>query len=177
MWIITNCGKLLKRYQTILPVSWETWMRTKKQQLEPCMEHLMGSRLRKEDDRAVCCHPACLTYMLSTSWERPGCWVTSWNQDKREKHQQSQICRWYHPYRRKWREIEEPLHESERGERKSWLKTNIQKSKIMACGPITLWQRDGETMETVTHFIFLGSKITADGDCSHVWQNQYSIIK
>ena len=44
------------------------------------------------------------------------------------------------------------------------LKLNIQKSKIMACGPITSWQKDGETMETVTHFIFLGSKITADGD-------------
>ena len=47
------------------------------------------------------------------------------------------------------------------------LKPNIQKTKIMASGPITLWQIDGETMETVTDFIFLGSKITADGDCSH----------
>jgi len=44
------------------------------------------------------------------------------------------------------------------------LKFNIQKTKIMASGPITSWQIDGETMETVTHFIFLGSKITADGD-------------
>ena len=47
------------------------------------------------------------------------------------------------------------------------LKLNIQKTKIMASGPITSWQIDGETMETVTAFIFLGSKITADGDCSH----------
>ena len=47
------------------------------------------------------------------------------------------------------------------------LKLNIQKIKIMASGPITSWQMDGETMETVTDFIFLGSKITADGDCSH----------
>ena len=47
------------------------------------------------------------------------------------------------------------------------LKLNIQKTKIMASGPITSWQIDGETMETVTEFIFLGSKITADGDCSH----------
>ena len=47
------------------------------------------------------------------------------------------------------------------------LKLNIQKSKIMASGPITSWQIDGETMETVTDFIFLGSKITAHGDCSH----------
>ena len=50
---------------------------------------------------------------------------------------------------------------------KAGLKLNIQKTKIMASGPITSWQIDGETMETVTHFIFLGSKITADGDCSH----------
>ena len=47
------------------------------------------------------------------------------------------------------------------------LKLNIQKTKIMASGPITSWQRDGETVETVTDFIFLGSKISADGDCSH----------
>ena len=46
------------------------------------------------------------------------------------------------------------------------LKLNIQKTKIMAFGPITSWQIDGETMETVTDFIFLGSKITADGDCN-----------
>ena len=47
------------------------------------------------------------------------------------------------------------------------LKLNIQKTKIMASGPITSWQMDGETMETLADFIFLGSKITADGDCSH----------
>ena len=47
------------------------------------------------------------------------------------------------------------------------LKLNIQKTSIMASGPITSWQIDGETVETVTDFIFLGSKITADSDCSH----------
>ena len=47
------------------------------------------------------------------------------------------------------------------------LKLNIQKKKIMASGPITSWEIDGETMETVSDFLFLGSKITADGDCSH----------
>ena len=47
------------------------------------------------------------------------------------------------------------------------LKLNIQKTKIMACGPITSWQIDGERVETVADFILLGSKITADGDCSH----------
>ena len=50
---------------------------------------------------------------------------------------------------------------------KAGFKLNIQKMKIMASGPITSWQIDGETAETVTDFIFLGSKITADGDCSH----------
>ena len=54
----------------------------------------------------------------------------------------------------------------EEGE-KVGLKLNIQKTKIMASGPITSWQIDGETMETVRDFIFLGSKITADGDCNH----------
>ena len=47
------------------------------------------------------------------------------------------------------------------------LKLNIQKTKIMTSGPITSWERDGETVETVSDFIFLGSKITEDGDCSH----------
>ena len=50
---------------------------------------------------------------------------------------------------------------------KAGLTLNIQKMKIMASGPITSWPIDGETMETVTNFIFLGSKITADGDCNH----------
>ena len=50
---------------------------------------------------------------------------------------------------------------------KAGLKLNIQKTKIMASGPMSSWQVDGETMETVTDFIFLGSKITANGDCSH----------
>ena len=76
----------------------------------------------------------------------------------------------------------------ERGEWKVGLKLNIQKTKIMASGPITSWQIDGETVETVADFIFLGSKITADGDCSHeierrlllgrkVMTNLYSILK
>ena len=50
---------------------------------------------------------------------------------------------------------------------KAGLKLNIQKTKIMASGPVTSWQIDGETVETVSDFIFLGSKITADGDCGH----------
>ena len=52
------------------------------------------------------------------------------------------------------------------------LKLNIQKTKIMVSGPFTSWQIDGETVETVTDFIFMGSKITADGDCSHEIKRQ-----
>ena len=58
---------------------------------------------------------------------------------------------------------------------KAGLKLNIQKTKIMASGPITSWQIDGETMETVTDFIFLGFKITADGDFSHEIKRWFSL--
>ena len=58
---------------------------------------------------------------------------------------------------------------------KAGLKLNIQKMKIMASGPIASWQIDGETMETVADFIFLGSKITADGDCSHEIKDTFSL--
>ena len=66
------------------------------------------------------------------------------------------------------------------GSEKAGLKLNIQKTKIMASGLITSWQIDGETMETVTDFVFLGSRITADGDCSHEikmlapWKKSYN---
>ena len=55
------------------------------------------------------------------------------------------------------------------------LKLNIQKMKIMASSPMTSWQTDGETVEPVSDFIFLGSKITADGDCSHEIKDAYSL--
>ena len=94
-------------------------------------------------------------------------WSTSWNQDCQEKYQWPKINRWNHGYGRKQRRTKEPLDESERRVWKSWLKTQLQKNKIMASSPITSWQTDGETMEIVRNFIFLGSKITADSDYSH----------
>ena len=94
-------------------------------------------------------------------------WSTNWNHDCWEKYQYSQIHRWHHTYGRKWRRTKEPLDESERGEWRSWLKTQYSENKIMAPCPITSWQINGETMETVSDFILGGSKITADGDCSH----------
>ena len=64
-------------------------------------------------------------------------------------------------------ELKSPLMKVKKESENVGLKLSIQKMKIMACGPITSWQTDGETMETVTEFIFLGSQIIADGDCSH----------
>ena len=64
-------------------------------------------------------------------------------------------------------ELESLLIKVKEESEKVGLKLNIQKTEIMASGPITSWQIDGETMETVTDFIFFGFKITADGDCSH----------
>jgi len=74
-----------------------------------------------------------------------------------------------------WR-TKEFLDECERGDEKIGLKLNIQKTKIMASGPITSWQIDGETMETVTDCILGGFKITADGDCSYEIKRCFFII-
>ena len=64
-------------------------------------------------------------------------------------------------------ELKSLLIKVQKESRKAGLKFSIQNTKIMASGPITSWQKDGETVETAADFIFLGSKITADGDCSH----------
>ena len=71
------------------------------------------------------------------------------------------------PYGRKQEELKSLVIKVKEESEKAGLKLNVQKTKIMTSSPITLWQIDGETMETVTDFIILGSKITADGDCSH----------
>ena len=157
VWIMTNCGKFLKRweYQTTLPASWEICMQVKKQQLELDMEQWTGSKLRKEYIKAVYCHPAYLTYMQTTMQKWVG-GITNWNQDCLEKHQKPQICRWHLPYGRKWRRTKEPPKESERGEWKSWLKLNIQKTKIVASNPITSWQIHGGNNWNSNILYFLG---------------------
>ena len=141
-------------------------MQAKKQQLEPDMEQQTGSKLGKEYIKAVYFHPAYLTYMQSTSWETLG-----WKKHKLESRSRRNINNLRYADTTLMAESEEELksllmkvkEESE----KVGLKLNIQKTKIMASGPITSWQIDGKTMETVTDFIFLGSKITVDGDHSH----------
>ena len=77
------------------------------------------------------------------------------------------FCWWYLSNGRKWTGTKEPLDECERESEKTDLKLNIQKTKIMASNPITSWQIDGEQVETVADFIFLGSKITVDSDGRH----------
>ena len=72
-------------------------------------------------------------------------------------------------------ELKSLLMKAKEDSEKVGLKPNIQKTKIMASGPITSRQIDGETVETVSDFIFLGSKITADGDCSHEFQDACSL--
>ena len=73
-------------------------------------------------------------------------------------------------------EVKSLLMRVEKKSEKAGLKLNIQKTKIVTSGPISSWQIDGETMETVRDFIFLGSKITLDGDCSHeILKDAYSL--
>ena len=90
------------------------------------------------------------------------------------------MCKWYHSNDRKQRGTKEPLNEGEEESEKAGLKLNIQKTKIMASGPITSWQIEGSgKVEAVTDFIFWGSKIIVDGDRSHkikllaVWKESY----
>ena len=77
------------------------------------------------------------------------------------------MCRLHYPMAESKEELKRLLMKVKEEREKVGLKLNIQKTKIMASGLITLWQIDGETMETVTDFILGGSKITTDGDCSH----------
>ena len=124
-----------------------------------------GSKLGKEYNKAVYCYLGYLTSIQSTSYEIPG-----WMNHKLESRLPGEILttsdmQINHINGRKWRP-KERLDKSERGEWKVGLKFKIQKTKIMASGPITSWQIDGETMETVRNFI-LDSQIIADGDCSH----------
>ena len=167
VWITTNYGKFLKRweYQTTLPATWEICLQVKKQQLEWHMEQQTGTKSEKEQVNAVYCHPAHLTYMQSTSWETLG-----WMKHKFESRLLGEISipsDIPHPSAESKEELKSLLMKVKEESEKVGLKVNIQKTKIMASSLITPWQIDGETMETVSDFILGGSKITADGDCSH----------
>ena len=132
------------------------------------MEKQTGSKLGKEYEKAISCHPADLPYMKSTSCEIPG-----WMKRKLElKIAGRNINNLRYAddttlMAESQEELKSLLMKVKEETENADLKLNIKKTKILAFGPITSWQIDGETMETVTDFIFLGSKITVDGDCSH----------
>ena len=138
-------------------------MQVRKQQLEPDMEQLTGSKLGKEYIKAVYCHPAYLTYMQSKS-----CKMLGWMKHKLESRllREISIISDTTLMAESKEELKSLLMKVKEESEKSGLKLNIQKTKIMVFCAITSWQIDGKIMETVTDFIFLGSKITADGDCS-----------
>ena len=141
-------------------------MQVRKQQLELDMEQQTGSKSGKEYVKAVYCHSAYLTYLQSTSREMLG-----WRKHKLESRLPGEISitsdMQMIPPMAESEELKSLLMKVKEESEKVGLKLNIQKIKIMASSPITSWQIDGETVETVRDFIFLGSKITSDGDCSH----------
>ena len=130
------------------------------------MEQWTGSKLGKGYAKAVYCHLAYLTYMQSTSYEMPGWMKLKLGIKIARRNSNNLRCTDDTTLMAESEELKNLLKVKE-GRENSDLKLNIQKTKIMASGPITSWQIDGETVETVADFIFYGSKITADGDCSH----------
>ena len=183
VWITTNCEKFWNRweYQSTLPASCKTCMQVRHGTMDWFQ---IGKGLRQGCMLSPCLFNLYPEYIL-------------WNA-RLDKHKLGSILageisitsnmRMIHLYSRKQRGTKQPLDEGERGDEKADLKLNIQKLKIMVSSPNTWWQIDGETMETVTDFIFLGSKITPGDDHSHeitrhlllgrkAMTNLYSILK
>ena len=141
-------------------------MQVKKQQLEMDMEQQTGSKLGKEYVKAVYCHPAYLTYMQSTSCEMPG-WMKHKLAGIKIAGRNINNLRYsdYTTLMAEREELKSLLMKLKEESGKVGLKLNIQKTKIMASGPITSWKIDGETMETVRDFIFWTPIYRFD--CSH----------
>ena len=182
VWITTNRGKFLKRweYQTTRTASWETCMQVKKQPLKLDMEQQTGSKLRKKYIKAAYCNPAYLTYMQSTSWEKLG-FIQAGIKMAARNINNLRYANDTTLMAESEEELKSLLMKVKEESEKAGLKLNIQKTKILASSPIISWQIDGETMETVRDFIFLDSKITADGDYNHeisfqklaLWKKSY----
>ena len=143
-------------------------MQVRKQQLELDTEQQTGAKLGKEYVKAVYCHPAYLTYyaeyiMRNTGLEeaQAGIKIAGRNINNLRYADDTTLMA------ESEEELKGLLMKVKEESEKVGLKLNIWKTKIMASGPITSWQIDGETVETMADFIFLGSKITPDGDCSH----------
>ena len=128
-------------------------MQVKKQQLEPDLEQKTGSKLRKENVKAIYCHPAYSTYMQRTSFEIPG-----WMKHKLESIARRNINNLRYAddttlMAESKEELKSLLVKLKDKSEKVYLQLNIQKTKIMASGPITSWQIEEETMETVTDYL------------------------
>ena len=142
-------------------------MQVKKQQLELDMEQQTGSKLGKEYVKVVYCHPTYLTYIQSIMRNagldeaQAGIKIAGRNINNLRYADDTTLMA------ESEEELKSLLMKVKGKSEKVGLKLNIQKSKIMASGPITSWQVDGDTLETVGDFVFLGSKISADGDWSH----------
>ena len=142
-------------------------MQVKNQKSEPNMEQWTGSKLGKEYIKAVYCHPADLTYMQYIMWNarhdeaQAGIKIVQRNISNIRYVDVTTLMA------ESEEEMKEPLDESERGEWKSWLKTQHSKNKDHGIQSHHFMVNRWKTMETVTDFIFLGSKITSDGDCGH----------
>ena len=141
-------------------------MQVRKQQLELDMEQQTGSKSGKVYIKAVYCHPAYLTsmqIMRNTGLEeaQAGIKIARRNINNLRYADDTTLMA------ESEEELNSLLMKVKEDSEKVGLKLNIQKTKITASGPITSWEIDGETVETVSDFILGGSKITADGDCSH----------
>ena len=141
-------------------------MQVRKQQLELDMEQQTGSKSGKEYVKAAHCHPIFNLYAEYIMWNagldeaQAGIKIAGRNINNLRYADDTTLMA-------ESEELKSLLMKMKEETEKVGLKLNIQETKIMALSPITSWQIDGETMETVTDFILRGSKITADGDCSH----------
>ena len=149
-------------------------MQVKQQQLELDVEQQTGSTLGKEYVKAVYCHLAYLTYAeyimrkAGLDEAQAGIMIAGRNINNVRYTEDTTLMA-------ESEELKSLLMNVKEQSEKVGLKLCIQKTKIMASIPITSWQINGETVETVTDFIFLGSKITAAGDCSHKIKNPCSL--
>ena len=152
-------------------------MQVKKEQLEPDMKQWTGSKLGKECIEAIYCDRTYLTYMQSTSCKMLG-WMKAQAEIKIAGRNINNNLRYADDttlMAESEEELKSLLMKVKEESEKAGLKLNIQKTKIMASSPITSWKIDGETVETVSDFIFWGFKITADGDCAMKLKDAYSL--
>ena len=154
-------------YQTTWPASLETYMQVRKQQLELDTEQQTGSKQERSTSRlyiVTCLFNLYAEYIMkNTGLEeaQAGIEIARRNINNLRYADNTTLMA------ESEEDLKSLLMEVKEESEKVGLKLNIQKTEIMASGPITSWEIDGETVETVADFILRGSKITADGDCSH----------